>query len=306
MKSSATILDQKTFLARWERWLTSGSLSKERALTIAIVITLAAMVVEFIASLMTGSLMLFSDALHMLSHASSLGVTFIAMILAKKVVGKNFPFGFHRIEILAALFNGFSLLLFTGYVIYEAIIRIYDPLPVDSFETIMVAIFGLIVNLLTALVLSRSNLEDLNTKSAFLHLLADTFSSVTIVIGGIIIFYTDWFIIDAILSVVVAGVILKWSWGLLRDASLVLMERTPHQIDIDEIEEKLLEKFNLVEEVDRISIWEITNDQYFGMLRLTCKKTTADNCLNLTKRVKMFLMREYQLTDVNIELGIAE
>ena len=304
MKAIITNLGNSTLIVKWENWLKGGSLTKERALTIAITVTIIAMVIEFLASVMTGSLMLFSDALHMLSHASSLGVTFLAMVLAKRKVGKNFPFGFYRIEILAALFNGFTLLLFSGYVIYEAGIRIYNPIAVDSFETILVAIFGLIVNLLTAFILSKANLEDLNTRSAFMHLLADTFSSVTIVVGGIIIYYSNWFIIDAILSVVVAIVILKWSWGLLRDASLVLMERTPDHLKLDEMEEQLLDKFSLIRDVDQLKVWEITNGKYFGLIRIKCRETTSKNCAGLIERVKLFMKKEYELTEVNVELAL--
>lgn len=277
-------------------------LSKQRALTIALVITLLTMLAEFIASAITGSLMLFSDGLHMLSHASSLGVTYLAIQLAARQVGKQFPFGLQRVEILAALFNGLSLLLFSGYVIYKAVERFYHPVAVDSFETILIAFIGLAVNLLTAFILSRAGLEDLNTKSAFIHLLADTFSSVTIIIGGVVIYYTNWFVIDTLLSLVVVIVILKWAWGLIRDATLILLGRTPDYLDPKEIEEQLTSRFEAVAAVSEMRIWEVTTGKCTGSMKLYCPRITPENYHTLKCRVGQYLEEVKGLRNIHIEL----
>ncbi len=150
-------------------------LTKERALLISLLITLFAMCAEFIASSFTGSLMLFSDAIHMLSHAASLAVSWLAIYFAARYSKKHFPFGLKRLEVLAAFVNGLSLLAFVGYIVYEAYFRIMDPIAIETGQTLSVAIFGLAINLITAVILSLAGLEDLNTKSAFMHLLADTF-----------------------------------------------------------------------------------------------------------------------------------
>ncbi len=164
------------------------------------------------------SLMLISDGLHMLSHASSLVVSLIAIYISRNLDDTRKL----RVEAKAALINGISLFLFIIFLLIESVERLLNPEEIAVGQLLTVALIGLFTNLLTAYILARTGVEDLNTKSAYLHMLADTFSSVAIVIGAIVIYYFDWYILDPILSIVVAGIIAKWSIGLLRDSILVL------------------------------------------------------------------------------------
>ncbi len=200
-------------------------INKVAALGWCVGITLVVMAIEFAAAALTRSLMLYSDALHMLSHAFSLGVSLTAVLIAKRQLRGAEPTFETRPELWAALINGVGLIGFSGYIIYEGIVRIFDPVAISTPETFAVAVVGLLVNLLTAVILSASGLEDLNTKSAFMHMLADTFSSVAIVVGTVVIYFTEWFVIDALLSLVVAGVIAKWAIGLVRDATAGLKQQ---------------------------------------------------------------------------------
>ena len=217
------------------------------------------MVVEFIAGILTGSLMLISDAVHMLSHAAALGVSFLALALAQRKAGSAFPFGLYRAEILAAVANGLTLAGFTAWILYAGVQRVFNPIAVSGAEVTAVALVGLAVNVTTALLLHRAGLDDLNTKSAFLHMIGDTLSSVAIVAGGVLIYFTGWRLVDPILSVVVAFVIARWSWGLLRDSTLILMERTPAHVDLAEIERKLVDDIPEVRAVHDLHVWEITS-----------------------------------------------
>ncbi len=192
-------------------------ISKKRALAFCICITLLVMVLEIFYSMSANSLMLFSDGMHMLTHALSLGVTLIAILLSERSA-KNTPSKPKTIELYAAIINGFGLALFTVYIIYESLERMHHLENLNIYDTLIIAIIGLMVNLLTAWILLQAGIEDLNTRSAYLHLLADTFSSVAIIAGCIIIYYTRWLIIDPLLSIVVAVVIGKWSYGLLKEA----------------------------------------------------------------------------------------
>jgi cobalt-zinc-cadmium efflux system protein len=222
-------------------------------------LTTVMMVIEFVAGLITGSLMLISDSIHMLSHATALGISLIAVILAQKKTGEGLPFGLYRVEILAALLNGIGLAGFSFWIIYEATLRLFNPVAVLGPELTIVAFLGLGVNFTTAVILQKAKLEDLNTKSAFLHMLADTLSSLVIVIGGIIISYTDWFIVDPILSMVVAGVVAKWSWGLLRDSTLILLERKPDHLHLEDIKNRLMQEFPQIKNIHDLHVWEITS-----------------------------------------------
>lgn len=173
------------------------------------------MVVEITMGYLANSLMLISDGLHMLSHAASLIVSLMAIYISKNMAAAERL----KVEARAALINGFSLVFFIVYLVYESIIRLMNPESLEVMKLLSVAIIGLVTNLLTAFILARSGVEDLNTKSAYLHMLADTFSSIAIVVGSIVIYYTNWFALDPILSIVVAAVIAKWSYGLIRDSS---------------------------------------------------------------------------------------
>lgn len=232
---------------------------QRKAFFLCILLTSVMMLVEFTAGILFSSLMLVSDAIHMLSHASALGISFLAVVLANKKTGKQFSFGLYRAEILAAFLNGIGLAGFSFWIIYTAVVRMLNPLHVMGTEVTVVATLGLLVNLTTAVILHKSGTEDLNTKSAFLHMLADTFSSVAIVIGGVIIRLTGRDIIDPLLAMVVAAVVGKWSWDLLRDSTLILLERKPAHIEINEIERKLKSEVREIKDVHDIHIWEITS-----------------------------------------------
>jgi cobalt-zinc-cadmium efflux system protein len=232
---------------------------QRRALLICVCLTTLMMVVEFGAGWFTGSLMLISDAIHMLSHAAALGISFLALLLAQKQTSDELPFGLYRVEILAALLNGISIAFFSIWIVYEGVGRMLHPVDIRGSELTVVALIGLAVNLTTAVILQRAGLEDLNTKSAFLHMLADTFSSVAIVIGGIIIYFTNWILIDPIMSMVVAGVVAKWSWGLLRDSTRILLERKPSHLSLQEIQDQLMGEIPEIRDVHDLHVWEITS-----------------------------------------------
>jgi cobalt-zinc-cadmium efflux system protein len=216
------------------------------------------MLVEFAAGWFTGSLMLTSDAVHMLSHAAALGVSLTAIILARKQLGDHFPFGLYRVEVLAALLNGIGLAGLSLWIVYEAILRLLHPVPVASSELVVVAVLGLVVNGITAVILVRAGHEDLNTRSAVLHLLADGFSSVVIVLGALVLAYTGWTLIDPVLSIIVALIVGHWSIGLLRDATLILLERKPDHLNLAEIEAALLSEFAAIKNIHDLHVWEIT------------------------------------------------
>ncbi|MGB0869341.1 MAG: cation diffusion facilitator family transporter [Flavobacteriales bacterium] len=188
------------------------NLTKQNALLWSICINVIAMIIEFYYAEITKSVMLFSDAIHMLSHVASLLVSYIAILLATRLKNGEYY------ENLAALINGIGLLVFTGFIFQEAYIHMLHPNTITLGMAFYTAIFGLVINLLTAFILSKSGVEDINTKSAFLHMLSDTFSSVSIILGLIIIYYTNWLWIDVVLSVVVGIVVGKWSFGLIKDS----------------------------------------------------------------------------------------
>lgn len=182
---------------------------------ISISITLMVMVLEIAFSFIGNSLMLFSDGIHMFTHALSLIITLLSMVIARKTKNKS-------VELIAVTINGMMLFYFGIYIFFESIDRLLEPRTIQLTYTLAVAVIGLIVNVFTAVLLNQSGIEDLNTKSAFAHMVSDTLMSVSIVIGTLIIYFTKLYVIDAILSIIVSVLIIKWAVDLLRSTAIVL------------------------------------------------------------------------------------
>lgn len=275
---------------------------QRRALLFCVLLTAVMMLVEFVAGWVTGSLMLMSDAIHMLSHATALGISFLAVVLAQRTTSDELPFGLYRIEILAALLNGVGLAGFSLWIIYESILRILHPVTILGPAMTAVALIGLAVNLVTAVILKRSGLEDLNTKSAFFHMLADTFSSVVIVVGGIILSLTHWTIIDPVLSLLVAGVVVKWSWGLLRDSTLILLERTPPHLNWHILQAQLMQKFPEIKNVHDPHVWEITSQLTCLSAHLVLDDVQLSEAHRLQVRISEYLRHQFGIGHVVLQL----
>ncbi len=244
-------------------------LERQQALWIAIAITAVTMVVEFVYSYVTGSLMLFSDGIHMLSHLAALGISLVGIRLAAKPRDAAFPFGMHKAESLAAFVNGVGLAFFSLYICYESVLRLFNPAAIEVQDTIVVAILGLVVNIATACILQMAKSNDLNMKSAIMHMLADTFSSVAIIVGAMVIAYTHWFAIDALLSLVIAGVIAKWSYGLLIKSGRSLLDAAPENQCASEIKTDLYNKFDTIVAIKDLKLWQLNDQETAAVVTVT-------------------------------------
>ena len=231
---------------------------QRRALTISLLISLFMMLVESVVGWVSGSLMLLSDAIHMLSHVLAIGVGLLALRLAAQPCGEHLPFGLYRLEVLGALLNGLGLAGFSGWIIYEGVERLVNPVTISGNEIALVAGLGLVVNLVSVVVLHRAGVEDLNTKGTWYHLLADALSSVIVLIGALVFLQTGWAAIDPILSILVALLIGRWAFGLLHEAMSILLERKPEHIDLTELKRHLNDDFPEIRHIHDLHVWEIT------------------------------------------------
>ena len=265
-------------------------------------LTLTMMVVEFVGGILTNSLALVSDAAHMLTHFFALAISYVAILFAAKQTSKERSFGFYRAESLAALVNGLTLILITFFIGYQAYHKIVRPQPLEEIEMLIVAIAGLMVNLTSAFILWKIREADLNVKSAFLHLLTDTFSSVAIVAGAIVIHFTSWYVIDPILSVVICVIILIWAKNLLKDSFNVLMESAPRHIRVDEVITALKQDVPGVEDVHDVHIWEIATRMYAMTIHIVVKddKRISD-CSGIKSEIKRLMRERYHILHTNIE-----
>ncbi|WP_449621433.1 cation diffusion facilitator family transporter [Robertmurraya sp. Marseille-Q9965] len=251
-----------------------GREGNKKGLMIALVITAGIMLLEFIGGLVTNSLALLSDSGHMLSDTSSLALSLVAMWFATRPASPNKTYGFYRFEILAALFNGLTLFLIAAFIVYEAFERFLQPQAVASGTMIFIAIIGLMANLLSAFALmSKGDVKDnVNLRSAYLHVLGDALGSVGAIIAGILMLLFDWYIADPLISVVVALLILKSAWGVIKHSIHILMEGTPITVDQQEVK-ATLQKIDGVINVHDLHIWTITS----GLDSLSCHLLIKDN-----------------------------
>lgn len=251
-----------------------GHGGNKQGLLIALGITTGIMVVEFIGGLWTNSLALLSDSGHMLSDAGSLLLSLIALWFAAKPVSASKSFGFHRIEILAALFNAVTLFLIAGFIIWEAFERFLEPPAVASGKMMLIACIGLLANLLSAWSLMRKGdvHGNLNLRSAYLHILGDALGSVGAIVAGAVMLLFGWYAADPIISVIVALLILRGAWAVLKSTVHILMEGTPEAVSLGDVR-TALEGIDGVINVHDLHIWTITS----GLDALSCHLLIADD-----------------------------
>ena len=223
-----------------------------------LILTALLMLVEFIGGWLSGSLALVSDAGPMLTDVLALGLSLLAIRFATTPANAKKTYGFYRLEILAALLNGVTLIVLAGYIFYEAWQRFSSPSEIKSGLMIIVALAGLAVNVAGFFILRASSKENLNVRGAFLHVVGDLLSSVAVIIGGLIIRYTGWLVIDPILSVLIGLMILKGAYGLVRESVEILLEAAPAGIESTEIE-KALSGIEGIKALHHLHLWSLSS-----------------------------------------------
>lgn len=271
-------------------------------LAAAMAVTGSVMVLEFAGSIFTGSLALGSDAGHMFTHLFALAISLAAIIIAAKAPSHSRTFGFYRVEVLAALFNSIFLFVVTAYIFYTAVERLLNPQPVAGLEMLIVAVFGLLANGLSILILRSSVRSDLNIRGAFLHMFADAVSSVVIIAGGVIIIFTGWYFIDPLLGIGISVLIFVWAWGLMRDSVNVLLETVPKGMKADEVAAELKQSFPDIREITDIHIWEITSGMYSFTAHVRVAATQCEACREMLEKISKFLDEKYGIEHATIQV----
>jgi cobalt-zinc-cadmium efflux system protein len=229
----------------------------EKHLKVAIVLTSLYFIIEVAGGLVSGSLSLLGDAGHMFRDVFSLLITLSALTIAKRLPTKTKTFGYHRVEILAAFINGLLLVGISGWIFSEAIKRFLEPLPIKSHVMFFTAFIGLFVNLYVAFKLRGSN--DLNIRTAFLHVLTDALASIAVILASIWIFLTGFTIVDPILGGMIAVFVLLSAFMVIRDSLNILLESTPRGIDFDDLV-KNIEKIEGVEGIHNVHLWSLCSN----------------------------------------------
>jgi len=275
-------------------------------LYISIAITVIGMAIEVVGGLLSGSIALLSDAGHMFTHIFALGISAFAVTISRQGPCHHRTFGLLRAEVLAAYTNAIMLFGVIGYIIYEAIIRILNPVEIHTAEMLWVASVGLVVNILSIALLSGHK-DSITIRSAVAHMLADTLSSVAIVIGAVIIARTSWTWLDPLMSVGIALVILRWAWLLFKDSSRILMEVAPEGVTTNSVEEFIKSEFPDVLGVDRMRIWSITEGVSSFTARAHVSGELSSPEFNAQLQLLETRLREqFGFTETTLELTIIE
>ncbi len=271
---------------------------KERALKYAIFLTLLFFFVEVAGGLISGSLSLLGDALHMLRDVVSLLISFAAVKVSRKLPTPTRTFGYHRVEILAALLNGLMLVGISIWIFYEALERIRSPKNVIGSVMLWVALSGLVVNIIAALMLHGS--RDLNVKSAFLHVLTDTLSSVAVIIAAIFIWITGKTIIDPILAFLISLFILVSSFGIIKEALRILLEFSPRGIDSRKVAGEILQ-VNGVEGVHHLHIWNLCSNIIAAEAHILTREKDWRKIEEIKRKIKALLREKFKISHTTLE-----
>jgi cobalt-zinc-cadmium efflux system protein len=234
--------------------LSSGKLLLSTLLNLIITIT------EVIGGLISNSLALFSDALHNLGDTFAVFIAYIAHLISKRKYTDRKTFGYKRIEILAALFNGIILIAVIIYLFIEAVKRLHNPEPVKGLIMMVIAVLGLSVNLFSVLLLRKDSGKNINIKAAYLHLLGDTVSSIAVIAGGLFIYYFAIYWIDPVITVLIGLYLLKETYSVLKQAVDILMQGVPEDLELGKVK-MAIEQIPEIDNIHHIHAWNLNDKE---------------------------------------------
>jgi cobalt-zinc-cadmium efflux system protein len=264
----------------------------------AFFLTAGFMVAELVGGLLANSLALVADAGHMVSDAAALGLGLLAMWMASHPHTERRTFGFHRAEILAALANGALLMSLSVLLMWQAFARLQEPQQIESGLMLVVAVLGLVVNVVSMRILGGHRHDNLNVKSAFLHVFGDAVGSAGVIVAGLVIRFTGWTPIDSIAGVFIAILILWSGFGIVRETVSVLLESSPRNLDADALRRDLL-GLEGVRDVHDLHIWTVTSG--FISLSCHCEVASSEVADDVLRQATALLRERYGIRHVTIQ-----
>ena len=272
----------------------------QKKIMIAALITASYMLVEIIGGLWVNSIALVADGVHMMTDAMALGIAWWGFYMSQKPATEIMTFGFQRFQILTAFVNGFTLLLIVGGIVFMAIHRMIEPQEVMGKEMFIIAVIGLLNNLFVFWLLHSGNQNNMNMRGATLHFLGDTLGSVAVILGAIIIFYTGWFLVDPLLSILMAAIIGFGAYRLTKESGHILLEGVPAGYEIQYIRNDLESQFSYLTAVHHIHLWAISDDQV--VMTLHAKTDLAHINDDSLCEIKAYLLKEHKVHHVTMQL----
>jgi len=272
----------------------------ERAIAIAAGLTGAFMLAEVVGGVISGSLALLADAGHMLTDFASLMLAWFAFRLARRPADWKRTYGYDRFSVLAAFVNGLTLFVIAGWIFWEAIQRLLDPVEVLGGLMLWVALIGLLVNIAAFYVLTRGESENLNVRAAALHVAGDLLGSVAALAASLIIIWTGWMPIDPILSVLVAAIILRSAWAVVRESGHILLEGAPREFDRRKVAQTLGEEVEGVTEVSHVHAWQVTQERPMATLEVVAEAGSDKDAVR--REVKRLLKERFGMDHATVEV----
>jgi cobalt-zinc-cadmium efflux system protein len=270
-----------------------------RALAIALTLIAGFMAGEVVTGILAGSLALLADAGHMLTDALALAGALVASHLATRRASGQWTFGLGRAEILAAQMNGITLLVVGVWIVYGAVRRLVTPPDVHGGIVLVVALVGIAVNLAATLVLARADRESLNVRGAFLHVATDLAAFVGTAIAGALVLTTGWDRFDPLAGLLVAALMVRSSWSLLRESGRIFMEASPAGIDPEAVARALAED-DAVVEVHDLHVWTVTSG--FPALAAHVLVSPDTDCHGARRRLQHVLEERFHLHHVTLQV----
>ena len=270
-----------------------------RWLGMALALIIAFMVIEFLIGLLASSLALISDSAHMLTDAASIVLALVAIRLAARPARGSFTYGLRRAEILSAQANGLSLLLLAVWFGYEGIVRLIHPPPVDGRLVLVTALIGVVINVAASWCISKANRTSLNVEGAFQHILNDLFAFIATAIAGAVVLFTGFDRADAIAALLVAVLMVKAGWSLVRESGRVLIEAAPAGISPDVVGARLVATDQVVE-VHDLHVWEITSGE--PALSAHVLVTEPADCHQVRRAVQRIVRTEFGVIHTTLQV----
>jgi cobalt-zinc-cadmium efflux system protein len=272
-----------------------------KRLQIALLLTGTFMIVEVIGGILSGSLALLADAGHMLTDTMALALAALAFRVSSRPADSKRSYGYQRFQILAAFINGLTLLVVVGWILFEAVRRLMSPPEVMGPMMLAVASAGLLVNIFAFIVLHGGDKENMNIQGATLHVAGDLLGSVAAIVAAIVIIYTAWMPIDPILSILVALLILRSAWYLLKRSAHILLEGAPEWLDQDRMQKRLIERIPAVNSIHHVHVWGLT-PQHLMLTMHVALKDNPPHPTDVVRRVKNVLREDFGISHSTIEI----
>jgi cobalt-zinc-cadmium efflux system protein len=266
----------------------------------AVILTMGILLLELVGGILTNSLALLSDAGHVFADVFALGLSWVALALSGLPPNQRKTYGYFRAEVLAAVTNGITLFLVALWIFYEAARRISSPEPVRSLEMFLIATVGLAVNGVVLLRLKGATEESLNIKSAFLHVLGDMLSSVGVIVGGIIMLVTKFYVVDPIISILIGLIILRGAVGVIRECSNILLEGVPQGIKLSEVE-KILKHIPEVVDIHDLHVWSISQAHPALSAHIVVEEQTTHSTTEILNEIQTEMMKSFNIEHLTIQ-----